>query len=269
MLAAHSYGSSDISNKFMDSVFNYARNGHADPKGVVLPVIQYAPGSSSPSYSATLFYNGNNTSPNILQDFLGGLLTPVNSSNTLSPLSLGQYSRLVNPAFEQGGQSYGQRQRFHLLPILANRDAMQLVHDKYYKAARAHFNHTQDAVIGLAFNPITKQLLAATNAEPGALQGLDETPALWIELTFSWKHASDDPVVDSFIQSFAAEISSDLANLNAWGSFYYMNEADKGQPVFESYPAGNLGRLKDIRCKYDPKRVFTDLMPGGFKIASA
>ncbi|KGO43122.1 FAD linked oxidase, N-terminal [Penicillium expansum] len=179
MIASPSY-SSNASSEYIDSVFNYAINGHADPKGVVLPVIQYTSGASAPSYSATLIYNGNNTSPHILQDFLAGLVTPVNlnASNPLSPMSLGQYSRLETPVFEKGGQTYGRRQRFHLLPILAKRDAMQLVHDKYFEGARSHFNNTPGVGTGLAFNPITKHFLAAINAEPGALQGFDETPAL-------------------------------------------------------------------------------------------
>lgn len=57
-----------------------------------------------------------------------------------------------------------------------------------------------------------------------------------------------------------------LDALNATGSFYYLNEADEGQPVFESYPPENLKGLRKIRQKYDPKRIFTDLMPGGFKV---
>jgi hypothetical protein len=48
-----------------------------------------------------------------------------------------------------------------------------------------------------------------------------------------------------------------------------MNDAGKGQPIFQSYPAANLRRLKTIRTKYDPLRVYTNLMPGGWKVADA
>lgn len=119
----------------------------------------------------------------------------------------------------------------------------------------------------MAFNPITTQLLAASNKWPGSLQGLDQQPAFWIEQTYSWKNAADDAVVDEFIQNFNTDMLRRLEIMNATGSFYYLNEADVDQPVFQNYPATNLQRLKEIRCKYDPERVYTDLIPGGFKVA--
>ena len=53
------------------------------------------------------------------------------------------------------------------------------------------------------------------------------------------------------------------------GTYIYLNDADKGQKVFESYGDESVARLKEIRAKYDPARVFTDLMPGGFKVEHA
>jgi FAD/FMN-containing dehydrogenase len=49
----------------------------------------------------------------------------------------------------------------------------------------------------------------------------------------------------------------------------YVNDADKGQDVFGGYPVENVKALQRIRQKYDPDRVFTDLMPGGWKVAHA
>ncbi|KAM5341715.1 hypothetical protein ACJ41O_014746 [Fusarium nematophilum] len=266
MFGLPAYGSG-VKDKFMDSVYNFATNGHVDPKASIIPVAQYLSGSSGPEYASTLFYNGHDPSPDLFRDFLGGILAPLNSSNSLFPFSLADYSEAVRPAFERGGFAHGLRQRFHLLPIVADREAMQLVHDTYFKAAKATFAHIEGATIGLAFNSITSKFLSATNTKPGSLQGLDETPAFWFEQTYSWKRESGDALFDDFIREFNANVSEPLKALNAAGSYYYLNEADKGQPVFESYPAGNLDRLKRIRDKYDPGRVFTDLMSGGFKVA--
>jgi hypothetical protein len=47
-----------------------------------------------------------------------------------------------------------------------------------------------------------------------------------------------------------------------------MNDAGLGQPIFQNYPAANLAKLKTIRSKYDPNKVFTTLMPGGWKVAN-
>lgn len=269
MFGSPSYGQSEVKDAFIDSVYNFAQQGHMDPKSAIIPVAQYHSGSSSPDYSATLVHTGNNTSPAILQDFLGGRLSPLNSSNTLFPFSLARFSQAVTPSFQEGGLSHGSRQRFHLLPIKANLEAMRLVHDAYFAAAQATFADVEGAIIGFAFNPITSQLLRKSNEKPGSLQGLNEDPACWIEQTYSWKNAADDALFDNFIRNFEANITEPLRTMNATSSFYYLNEADEGQPVFESYPDGNLARLKRIRAKYDPKRVFTDLMPGGFKVDAA
>jgi hypothetical protein len=43
----------------------------------------------------------------------------------------------------------------------------------------------------------------------------------------------------------------------------------RGQRVFESYGAENLERLKKVRRKYDPLKVYTELMPGGWKVLHA
>ncbi|KXH59125.1 FAD binding domain-containing protein [Colletotrichum salicis] len=131
------------------------------------------------------------------------------------------------------------------------------------------FKETRGGIIGFAFNPIISAFLAATNARPGALQGIDESPACWIEQTYSWADEADDEIFNTFISEFNARVRERLEPMGALYPFYYLNEANVGQPVFKSYPEGNLDRLKEIRNKYDPARVLTDLTPGGFKVATA
>lgn len=268
MIGAPTYGSTEIRDKFMDTVFDFVTNGHLDPKAAIIPVCRWDSGDDAPVYSSTLFYNGNNTAPAILNGFLGGNLEPENGLTALSPFPLGQYSTAVSQAFEEGGESHGKRQRFHMLPILANREALQKAHDLFFQLAKTSFDG-MNATIGMAFNPITSQFLKASNAKPGSLQGLDERPAFWIEQTYTWEEEGDDVRIENFVQGYNTNILETLRSMNATALFHYLNEADEGQPVFESYPAGNLDRLKQIRAKYDPARVFTDLMPGGWKVEAA
>ncbi|KAK1633646.1 FAD binding domain-containing protein [Colletotrichum phormii] len=269
MIASPSYGGEEVKQQFIDSVYNFAVKGHHDPKAAVLPVITYVSGTDGPTYTSTLFYNGNTTQPAVLGDFLGSVLTRDNSSRSLAPFPMGQYHQAVAPSFQKGGRSYGSRQRFHMLPIYANKKAMLIAHDMFFEVAKATFKETRGGIIGFAFNPITSAFLAATNARPGALQGIDESPACWIEQTYSWADEADDKIFDTFISELNTRVRERLESMGALYPFYYLNEADVGQPVFESYPEGNLDRLKEIRNKYDPARVFTDLMPGGFKVAAA
>ncbi|KAK1726997.1 FAD binding domain-containing protein [Colletotrichum acutatum] len=269
MIASPSYRGGEVKQHFIDSVYNFPVNGHNDPKAAVLPVITYVSGTVGPTYSSTLFCNGNATHPAVLGDFLGDLLTPDNSARSLAPFLMGRYHQAIEPSFQEGGRPYGSRQRFHMLPIYANKEAMLVAHDMFFELANSAFKETRGGIIGFAFNPITWAFLAATNAQPGALQNIDESPACWIEQTYSWTDEADDQVFDTFISDFNTRVRERLEPVGALYPFYYLNEADVGQPVFESYLTGNLGRLKEIRNKYDPARVFTDLMPGGFKVAGA
>lgn len=51
--------------------------------------------------------------------------------------------------------------------------------------------------------------------------------------------------------------------------YLYLNDADADQDAFEAYGKESVDRLKEIRDKYDPSKVYTDLMPGGFKVDAA
>ncbi|KAK2764690.1 FAD binding domain-containing protein [Colletotrichum kahawae] len=214
MIASPSYGGEEVKHQFIDGVYNFAVNGHEDPKAAVLPVITYVGGTNEPTYSATLFYNGNSTSPAVLGDFLGNILTPDNTSKSLSQFPMGEYHQAILPSFQKGGRSYGSRQRFHMLPTYANKEAMLIAHDMYFELAKS-----------------------------------------------TWTNEADDEVFDTFISKFNTKVRERLEPMGVLYPFYYLNEADIGQPVFESYPDGNLDRLKEIRAKFDPDRVFTVAAP--------
>ena len=79
----------------------------------------------------------------------------------------------------------------------------------------------------------------------------------------------DDAAIDAFLAEADAKIGQKLREVDGISDFIFLNDADKGQKVFESYGSSNLRRLQEIRNRYDPNRVYTDLMPGGFKVAHA
>ncbi|EOD43069.1 hypothetical protein V502_00187 [Neofusicoccum parvum] len=270
MLGSPFYGSGEETmEKWIDGVYEYVMEGGSDPKGTMIPVARFNPDLQAPEYSATLFYNGNNTRPALFNDWLGDSLVPADNSSSLMPITLGQYSKLVRPAFEKGGESYGYRQSFHLVPIKANKEALHIVHDTYFDGVRSMLSNVTDVVTGIAWNPVTAEFLAASNKGIGCPQGPEELPVFWAEQTLAWMDAEDDAIIETFIKTVNENITAQLEAIDALSGFYYLNDAGTGQPVFETYPPENLERLKEIRCKYDPDMVFTELMPGGFKIAHA
>lgn len=106
-------------------------------------------------------------------------------------------------------------------------------------------------------------------ASQGSPYGIPVEPAFWVEQSVSWASDEDDSIIEQFLAEVDTKIEQKLQEVDGYSSYIYLNDADKGQNVFESYGASNLRRLQEIREKYDPERVYTDLMPGGWKVAYA
>lgn len=98
----------------------------------------------------------------------------------------------------------------------------------------------------------------------------EDGPHIWYEMSVLYTVERDEEHVSAFLQAVDEEVKKMLAAEGIKQPKYlYLNDADKGQPVFEGYPAGNVRKLKQIRHKYDPEMVFTNQMPGGWKVAHA
>ena len=267
MLAMPFYGTgAQIKEEFLNSVLNYVNQGSSDPKAAIIPLANLGTGYPEITYSSTLFYNGNDSTPAIMADFQGGLL-PASSSTSLNPLTMAEFAELVTPAFKPGGQSYGQQQRFHVMPTVATKEAMTIVHDTYFDAVAAQLSNVTNFITGLAWNSITTKFIEASNAGIGCPQGVEEVPQYWVEESLSWADDADDAIIENFIQTVNANITAHLQAINGTVKYLYMNDADSDQSVFAGYPAENVQRLQAIRDAYDPAMIFTNLMPGGWKVA--
>ena len=268
MLADAHYGSgAETKSLWMDSILNNCLSGSTDVKAAIIPVARLGHGSSEPTYDNLMFYNGNLSTPAIFSDFQGGKL-PAGNSTTLQPVGLARFSQAVGPAFKPGGESYGLQQKFHVTSTKASKEAMEIVHDIYFEAM-AQLSHLDDFFTGLAFLAITTSFTEAANAGIGMPQGLVNEPVFWIEEALTWGNAEDTEHVNAVLDEANALIVQKLGEKDLLSKYIYLNDADEKQKVFESYPEENLRRLKSIRGKYDPSRVYTDLMKGGFKVDAA
>lgn len=52
--------------------------------------------------------------------------------------------------------------------------------------------------------------------------------------------------------------------------FHYMGDSAGFQSpgFYDGYGVGNRAKLQAVSRRYDPKRVFQNLMPGGFKLGA-
>lgn len=86
---------------------------------------------------------------------------------------------------------------------------------------------------------------------------------------YSWHHSSYDSRIEDFAVQLTEQIKQKLAAAGQLANYEYMNDAGYGQEIFQNYGPGNLARLQTIRDIYDPLKVYTNLMPGGWKVANA
>ena len=86
---------------------------------------------------------------------------------------------------------------------------------------------------------------------------------------FSWTDPTDDARISAFAEQVTNVIEAKLQAAGQASQYHYMNDAGFGQEIFQGYGAGNLAKLQSIRTKYDPLKVYTDLMPGGWKVDAA
>lgn len=263
------YGSGkDIAKIWLDAAYNFALYGsEEDWKASALPISNWGSLYDAPTYTAIRFYNGNNTQPDALRNFTSPVLP--GSNDTFQARTMNQWCKEKDKQFSI---TKGLRERFYVITTFADRRAMQIVHDTYYQVMNETLFGKFEGmwIAGLTPMPISKQFFAASSQRGGVPMGLtaSDGPQIWYEISMTY---ADNPAYEAIATAFLAKVSTAIQrNLDAASivspPYLYLNDADKGQPVFEGYPASHVRKLQNIRSKYDPGRVFTDLMPGGWKV---
>lgn len=274
LLADAHYGSSnETRDAYLTTVLNTALHNDEDLEATTIPVARWGPNYTAPSYEATLFYNGTSApTSGPLAEYIYGSTTglkALNGTSNLRPISLAQYGRAIRSAFKEGGQSHGLRQKFRVVSIKATAKALKIVHDTYFDSLKASglADKVPDFFTGLAFNVVNRNLAEKSAGLP---QNIPIEPAFWIEESVTWSSSGEfDREIEDWVKSTNEGIEAKLQAIDGLSRYLYLNDADKGQNVFESYGSESVARLKKIRARYDPRRVYTDLMPGGWKVDHA
>ncbi|KAH8900531.1 FAD binding domain-containing protein [Thozetella sp. PMI_491] len=252
------------SEQYLDAVYNFAKYGALDPKAAIIPTIINFPSIGIVAYAAARFYDSNVQNSTVFANFTAPHLEPVADSFTLQPLAT--YITTTDPL-----QPVGLRQDFRALSCVVDKEAIEFIHDTFL----AEVSSTLGAVAGLqasvTFQPVSKQFIEQGIHRGGNPQGVDpvEAPYFWVVENWTWTNADDDDQVHAFADSITATINQWLAKNSYAVPYIYLNDAGAGQPVFGSYPARNLNKLKEIRAKYDPLGVYTNLLVGGWKVMNS
>lgn len=78
--------------------------------------------------------------------------------------------------------------------------------------------------------------------------------------------AQDDAEAESIMLDALAEVEEYTKSRGLHLPFYFLNDAFSTQMPLQSYGAVTYGKLQAASRKYDPTRVFQELVPGGFKL---
>ena len=81
-----------------------------------------------------------------------------------------------------------------------------------------------------------------------------------------WTLPEDDKVVIDTVETFLARAEEYTKAEGQYKPFVYLNYALPGQDPIASYGERNVKFLRQVSKKYDSKRVFQELVPGGFKL---
>ncbi|KAL1593578.1 hypothetical protein SLS59_009275 [Nothophoma quercina] len=253
------------SKSYLEGVYNFGKYGApSDPRAAIIPTILTFPAANLTVYAAAKFYDSLTDSPMVFENFTAPRLSPVADSYALQPLA--DYIAATDAL-----QPNGLRQAFRTLSSVVDRNAVQEIHDTFVSEVTSKLAGITGLQASVTFQPVTKSFLQKSVDSGGNPQGVDvsKAPFFWVVQNWSWTNGSDDDLVHNAADAITADINALLVKNSYSATYLYMNDAGKGQPVFQSYPATNLRRLKAIRSKYDHLRVYTNLLVGGWKVADA
>ncbi|KAL1647509.1 hypothetical protein SLS61_007334 [Didymella pomorum] len=253
------------SKRYLDGVYNFGKYGApADSKAAIIPTILTFPSANLTVYAAAKFYDSLTDSPTAFENFTAPQLPPVADSYALQPLA--DYIAATDAL-----QPNGLRQAFRTLSSVVDRGAIQEIHDTFVSQVSSKLATVAGLQASITFQPVTKSFLQKSVDSGGNPQGVDisKAPFFWMVENWTWTSQTDDNAVQAAADTITSDINALLAKKSYGATYLYMNDAGRGQRVFQSYPAANLRKLKLIRAKYDPLRIYTNLLVGGWKVADA
>lgn len=123
----------------------------------------------------------------------------------------------------------------------------------------------QNTLINL---PIVPKFITQSNRRGGNSLGLADTkgPFIICLISLTWDSATDDTSLVGDANKLILDIEMKAKARNVFKKFKYLNYANVNQPVVEGYGAGNVVRLRAVSKLYDPRGIFQQAVPGGFKM---
>lgn len=215
----------------------------------------------------TRFYDSSNPSAanaSVWKDFTAPNISQYQIADSYSPRHIARY--LEEETDPQISAQHGLRQRFHALSSKVSKKALRIVHDNYISLVAEKYSQIPDLFTTAAIQPISCNFIEKSSGTPQGLPSADG-PLFWYVLSFSWSSSASDTIINELVEALDSKINAAFEKAGVREKYLYLNDADSSQDVLETYPEENVKKLISIRNKYDPDKVLTDLLVGGWKIA--
>ena len=135
---------------------------------------------------------------------------------------------------------------------------------------RAKIPDTNITIIEIDWEPIGALWLKASTDRGGNALGLDPARGTYVcyAQVVEWSGAQYNDVAYGWVQNTGKKIENALRDAGLYDPFHYMGDSAGYQvpEFYNGYGDANAAKLLSISKKYDPQRIFQNLMPGGFKI---
>ncbi|MCJ1307058.1 hypothetical protein MMC25_000704 [Agyrium rufum] len=236
---------------------------HASGRGVddnAAVIFAYIFTANGPTYIANTYtYSKAVVNPAILQNFTS--IQPQLQS-TLRTTNL---TDLTNEA--GAGTPNGNREIFATVTVQVDaslfNDLMALAQTNFeplYKLAAWRGN--------VVIQPIPKSITSKMFKNGGNSLGIggSSVDLAWFDCTMSWNNTSDDAAVLAAAQSLFSGASNLARSRGLHSDYIYMNYALKQTDPIAGYGAANQNAIRAASKKYDPRQVWQNQVPGGFKL---
>jgi hypothetical protein len=257
-----------VQSRLLDAISTYHLTGQHDvDSGVIFEFLKY-PSMSLDIGTVDLFYSKPVTStPKVFEEFVAIPGTPDLGGGNFGPTTLDKF---IADSFSMKGGGEGEaRNIFRTTTIRARKEAFYEIH-RLFEAEFKPLSDEQvpDLSIALVFQPISKTFIEAGQRAGGNMMNLkaEGAPYSIVATSVSWSSPTDDDKVRNTNIRLFKKIEDYAKKVGIHERFMFMNDADGDQDVISGYGQVSKNYLKRVQKVYDPERVFTRLMPGGWKI---
>ena len=143
-----------------------------------------------------------------------------------------------------------------------------LANETIQTAGDAGIKDVTGLVFSLTFQPLPQTITSKAAASGGNSLGLDTSDGdlVIVHSTVQWELPADDARVHAAVQKLFAKADAASKRGSTFNPYLYLNYAAVWQKPIDGYGAQSQRNLQSVSQKYDPRGLFQQQVPGGFKL---